>query len=72
MSDAIKPPVDVRTCMVLLLVSCTLKRPQDEARSQLTTPHYVQVRTMTDNRTMTDKRLLWQLVWALSCYTHPS
>ena len=55
MSDAIKPPVDIRTCMVLLLVSCTLKRPQDEARSQLTTPHYVQARTMTDNRTMTDK-----------------
>ena len=41
--------------MILLLVSCTLKRPQDEARSQLTTPHYVQARTMTDNRTMTDK-----------------
>ena len=34
--------------MVLLLVSCTLKRPQDEARSQLTTPHYVQSHTMTD------------------------
>ena len=55
MSDAIKPPVDVRICMILLLVSCTLKRPQGEARSQLTTPHYVQARTMTDNRTMTDK-----------------
>ena len=48
MSDAIKPPVDVRICMILLLVSCTLKRPQDEARSQLTTPHYVQSHTMTD------------------------